>query len=79
MCRARRWTWKPAQTASLLTLADGRQLPGAVAVLATGMFPAARTPQTRSSGLNAAALDPWDVAAMARLDPRATVLIIGSG
>ncbi|MEX5612143.1 FAD/NAD(P)-binding protein, partial [Pseudomonas protegens] len=32
----------------LLTLADGRQLPGAVAVLATGMFPAARTPQTRS-------------------------------
>ncbi|BAO62020.1 Uncharacterized NAD(P)/FAD-binding protein YdhS [Pseudomonas sp. NFPP10] len=63
----------------LLTLADGRQLPGAVAVLATGMFPAARTPQTRSSGLNAAALDPWDVAAMARLDPRATVLIIGSG
>ncbi|BAQ80622.1 FAD/NAD(P)-binding protein [Pseudomonas sp. St29] len=63
----------------LLTLADGRQLRGARAVLATGMFPAARTPQTRSSGLNAAALDPWDVAAMARLDPRATVLIIGSG
>ncbi|WP_300239857.1 FAD/NAD(P)-binding protein [Pseudomonas sp.] len=62
-----------------LTLADGRQLRGGVAVLATGMFPAARTPQTRSSGLNAAALDPWDVAAMARLDPQATVLIIGSG
>ena len=62
-----------------LSLADGRQLRGAVAVLATGMFPAARTPQTRSSGLNAAALDPWDVAAMAGLDPQARVLIIGSG
>ncbi|ROL78154.1 pyridine nucleotide-disulfide oxidoreductase [Pseudomonas protegens] len=62
-----------------LTLADGRTLRGGVAVLATGMFPAARTPQTRSSGLNAAALDPWDVAAMARLDPGARVLIIGSG
>ncbi|PYY97898.1 FAD/NAD(P)-binding protein [Pseudomonas sp. TKO14] len=64
---------------ALLTLADGRRLRGAVAVLATGMFPAARTPQTRSSGLNAAALDPWDVAAMARLDPQVRVLIIGSG
>ncbi|NBF09047.1 FAD/NAD(P)-binding protein [Pseudomonas sp. Fl4BN1] len=62
-----------------LSLADGRQLRGAVAVLATGMFPAARTPQTRSSGLNAAALDLWDVAAMAALDPQARVLIIGSG
>jgi len=62
-----------------LTLADGRQLRGAYGVLATGMFPAARTPQTESSGLNAAALDPWDVQAMGRLDPQATVLIIGSG
>ncbi|MEK1910645.1 MAG: FAD/NAD(P)-binding protein [Pseudomonas chlororaphis] len=62
-----------------LTLNDGRQLRGAFAVLATGMFPAARTPQTQSSGLNAAALDPWDVSAMSRLDPQATVLIIGSG
>jgi uncharacterized NAD(P)/FAD-binding protein YdhS len=43
------------------------------------MFPAARTPQTESSGLNAAALDPWDVAAMRQLDPQSTVLIIGSG
>jgi len=63
----------------LLTLADGEQWRGAVAVLATGMFPAARTPQTESSGLNAAALDPWDVAAMRQLDPQSTVLIIGSG
>ncbi|MGE8154458.1 FAD/NAD(P)-binding protein [Pseudomonas vancouverensis] len=62
-----------------LTLSDGQQLKGAFAVLATGMFPAARTPQTQSSGLNAAALDPWDVAAMRQLDPQSTVLIIGSG
>ncbi|PTU01423.1 pyridine nucleotide-disulfide oxidoreductase, partial [Pseudomonas sp. HMWF031] len=46
-----------------LTLNDGQRLQGAFAVLATGMFAAARTPQTESSGLNAAALDPWDVAA----------------
>ncbi|WP_085602926.1 MULTISPECIES: FAD/NAD(P)-binding protein [unclassified Pseudomonas] len=62
-----------------LTLSDGQQLQGAHAVLATGMFPAARTPQKESSGLNAAALDPWDVAAMRQLDPQSTVLIIGSG
>ncbi|AZD60422.1 hypothetical protein C4K18_2449 [Pseudomonas chlororaphis subsp. aurantiaca] len=62
-----------------LTLDDGQRLRGAFAVLATGMFPAARTPQTESSGLNAAALDPWDVSAMSRLDPQARVLIIGSG
>ncbi|UVE48119.1 FAD/NAD(P)-binding protein [Pseudomonas chlororaphis] len=62
-----------------LTLDDGQRLRGAFAVLATGMFPAARTPQTESSGLNAAALDPWDVSAMSRLDPQGTVLIIGSG
>jgi uncharacterized NAD(P)/FAD-binding protein YdhS len=65
--------------AVLLTLSDGQCLRGAFAVLATGMFPAARTPQTESSGLNAAALDPWDVAAMRQLDPQSTVLIIGSG
>ena len=63
----------------LLSLSDGQRLQGAYAVLATGMFPAARTPQTESSGLNAAALDPWDVAAMRRLNPQSTVLIIGSG
>jgi uncharacterized NAD(P)/FAD-binding protein YdhS len=62
-----------------LTLSDGQHLQGSFAVLATGMFPAARTPQTESSGLNAAALDPWDVAAMQQLDPQSTVLIIGSG
>ncbi|MHC8376783.1 FAD/NAD(P)-binding protein [Pseudomonas sp. MDT1-16] len=63
----------------LLTLSDGQRLQGVYAVLATGMFPAARTPQTESSGLNGAALDPWDVAAMQQLDPQSTVLIIGSG
>jgi len=62
-----------------LTLSDGQTLRGSQAVLATGMFPAARTPQTHSSGLNAAALDPWNVAAMRELDPQSTVLIIGSG
>ncbi|VVM53164.1 FAD/NAD(P)-binding protein [Pseudomonas fluorescens] len=62
-----------------LTLSDGQRLQGTYAVLATGMFAAARTPQTESSGLNAAALDPWDVAAMRQLDPQSTVLIIGSG
>jgi len=62
-----------------LTLNDGRRLSAAYAVLATGMFPAARTPQKNSSGLNAAALDPWDVAAMRQLDAQSTVLIIGSG
>jgi len=61
------------------SLNDGRILRGAYAVLATGMFPAARTPQKDSSGLNAAALDPWDVVAMRQLDPQSTVLIIGSG
>ena len=63
----------------LLTLDNGQQLRGAQAVLATGMFPAARTPQTESSGLNAAAVDPWDVQAMTQLDPQSKVLVIGSG
>lgn len=62
-----------------VTLADGVELLGHYAVLATGMYAAARTPQRQSSGLNAAALDPWDVGAMRRLDPQARVLIIGSG
>ena len=64
---------------ALLTLDNGQQLRGAQAVLATGMFPAARTPQTESSGLNAAAVDPWDVKAMRQIEPQSTVLIIGSG
>ncbi|MBP5951444.1 FAD/NAD(P)-binding protein [Pseudomonas sp. P42] len=62
-----------------LTLDNDQQLHGAYAVLATGMFPAARTPQTQSSGLNAAALDPWNVATMRQLDAQSSVLIIGSG
>ncbi|MGA9701216.1 FAD/NAD(P)-binding protein [Pseudomonas sp.] len=64
---------------TLLTLNNGQRLRGAQAVLATGMFPAARTPQTESSGVNAAAVDPWDVQAMTQLDPQSSVLIIGSG
>jgi uncharacterized NAD(P)/FAD-binding protein YdhS len=62
-----------------MRLSDGQIVDGAYAVLATGMFPAARTAQKHSSGLNAAALDPWDVAAMRQLDPLSTVMIIGSG
>ena len=62
-----------------LMLDNGQRLQGGCAVLATGLFPAARTPQTESSGLNAAALDPWDLTAMRGLDPQATVLIVGSG
>ena len=62
-----------------VTLKDGRQLQAAAAVLAPGMFPAARTAQRQSSGLNAAALDPWDVEAMRGLAVDARVLIIGSG
>lgn len=62
-----------------LTLASGEQLTGRFGVLATGMFAAARTPQRDSNGLNAAAVDPWDVNAMRQLDPQGRVLIIGSG
>ncbi|WP_122666364.1 FAD/NAD(P)-binding protein [Pseudomonas viridiflava] len=62
-----------------VSLADGQSLRGHFAVLATGMYAAARTPQRESSGLNAAAVDPWDVSAMQQLDPQARVLIIGSG
>jgi uncharacterized NAD(P)/FAD-binding protein YdhS len=60
-------------------LQDGQTLQGRFAVLATGMYAASRTPQRQSSGLNAAAVDPWEVAAMRELDPKARVLIIGSG
>lgn len=61
------------------TLADGQSLRADFAALATGMYAAARTPQRQSSGLNAAAMDPWGVSAMTRLDPMARVMIIGSG
>ena len=61
------------------TLKDGAQWQAAAAVLATGMFPAARTAQRESSGLNAAALDPWNVDALRALPTDARVLIIGSG
>jgi len=62
-----------------LTLNDGRCLDGAFAVLATGLFPVARMPQTGGGSINSAGLDPWDVASMQQLDPQSTVLIIGSG
>lgn len=62
-----------------VSLADGGQWHAARAVLATGMFAAARTPQRDVQDFNAAAVDPWDVAAMGQLDPQGRVLIIGSG
>jgi uncharacterized NAD(P)/FAD-binding protein YdhS len=63
----------------VVSLADGQSLLGRFAVLANGMYAASRTPQRQSSGLNAAAVDPWNVSAMQQLDPQARVLIIGSG
>ena len=60
-------------------LKSGEPLLADAAVLATGMFPAARTAQRQPGGLNAAALDPWDVQAMRGLAVDARVLIIGSG
>lgn len=68
-----------SETGVTITLADGQQLSGRHAVLATGMYAAARTPQRQSSGLNAAAVDPWDVGTMRQLNPQSRVLIIGSG
>lgn len=62
-----------------ITLDNGQVLYGRQAVLATGMFPAARTALKAPGGLNAGAVDPWDVQAMRGLDRQARVLIIGSG
>ena len=62
-----------------LELEDGRILLGRRAVLATGLFPAARTAQRQPDGVNARALDPWNVAAMQQLPKDARVLIIGAG
>lgn len=62
-----------------ITLADGQTWYARQAVLATGMYAAARTALKAPGGLNAAAVDPWDVQAMRGLDPQARVLIIGSG
>lgn len=63
----------------LLSLEDGQQLEGLAAVLATGMFAAARTAQTGPDVISSATLDPWDISAMQRLDPAARVLIVGAG
>lgn len=60
-------------------LSDGEVVRARFAVLATGMFAAARTPKVGDDGLNTAAVDPWDVVAMRAIDPQGPVLIIGSG
>lgn len=62
-----------------VTLDDAQVWCAPRVVLATGMFPAARTAVKAPGGLNAAAVDPWDVQTMRTLDPQARVLIIGSG
>lgn len=63
----------------LIQCADGRRLRAERAVLATGMFTAARTPRLGAEALEQTTLDPWDVSAMRGLDPQGRVLIIGSG
>lgn len=70
---------EPHENGVRVTLKDASQWQAGAVVLATGMFPAARTAQRQSSGLNAAALDPWDVEALRALPKAARVLIIGSG
>jgi uncharacterized NAD(P)/FAD-binding protein YdhS len=60
-------------------LAKGPECIARQVVLATGMFAAARTPQMDRAPGAALTFDPWDVAALKRLDPQARVLIVGSG
>ncbi|WP_095162018.1 FAD/NAD(P)-binding protein [Pseudomonas sp. Irchel 3F5] len=62
-----------------VSLADGRTLRAARAVLATGMFAAARTTQVSDNTFNNACVDPWNVQAMGPVDPDGRVVIIGSG
>lgn len=62
-----------------VTLSNGQAWHARQGVLATGMFPAARTALKQPAELNATAVDPWDVSAMRSLDPLSHVLIIGSG
>jgi uncharacterized NAD(P)/FAD-binding protein YdhS len=60
-------------------LADGRVVHARLGVLATGLYPAARTPRRQADGLDRQAMDPWNVAAMAQLPVDARVMIVGSG
>ncbi|QVM95029.1 MULTISPECIES: FAD/NAD(P)-binding protein [unclassified Pseudomonas] len=62
-----------------VSLADGRTLRASRAVLATGMFAAARTPQRGDNAFNSACVDPWDIQAMRSINPDGRVVIIGSG
>lgn len=62
-----------------VSLADGRTLRATRAVLATGMFAAARTAQVSDNALNTASVDPWNIPAMQAIDAHGRVLIIGSG
>lgn len=60
-------------------LAQGGECIARQAVLATGMFAAARTPQMHRAPGAALTFDPWNVDALKQLDPQARVLIVGSG
>lgn len=68
-----------AEQGMTLTLDNHAKVHGRVVVLATGMYAAARTPQLRTEALGGAALDPWGIEAMRRLDPQSRVVIVGSG
>jgi uncharacterized NAD(P)/FAD-binding protein YdhS len=61
------------------TLADGQSLQARLGVLATGLFPAARTPRRVTDHYDRQAMDPWNVAAMRQLPVDARVLIVGAG
>lgn len=63
------------QSGVRVTLADGRQVPGSHAVLATGLH----FTRPRLALAEGAALAPWDIAGMRALPPQAEVAIIGSG
>lgn len=62
-----------------VSLADGRIFRASRAVLATGMFAAARTAQLSDNTFNNACVDPWNIQAMRSIDPNGQVVIIGSG
>jgi uncharacterized NAD(P)/FAD-binding protein YdhS len=66
---------------AVLTLASGREIVAELAVLATGNVPALPPPVREGSFYDSAFYrpDPWAADALTELDPRAPVLLIGSG
>lgn len=82
-----RLTHIPAQATDLhiegaqacVTAQSGERWWAPVAVLATGVFAAARTRRSEGGGGVTSGLDPWDINAMKGLPPDATVAIVGAG